>query len=231
MFPDSLKLPDFSPSLLPHLWGPFYTLEGLQYLIYPPGADWTWKTYTPQSSKGAYLSILLVDEFQYKDFMRTVWIYSLNLEAPWISNILIQTILQNHLQLKKKKAYCLLQNPISTSSMPSPIYYLCLFLKHLHLGKSLVTYTIDVAFRENYFHRLWKSCLPWFQHYSWLASEESHDDGQNDFPAFGEWVALLSGALWSISLLLPLSVLTIPSSKGHAEWSEEWHIRQLQHSH
>ena len=133
--------------------------------------------------------------------------------------------------IKKKKAYCLLQNPISTSSMPSPIYYLCLFLKHLHLGKSLVTYTIDVAFRENYFHRLWKSCLPWFQHYSWLASEESHDDGQNDFPAFGEWVALLSGALWSISLLLPLSVLTIPSSKGHAEWSEEWHIRQLQDSH
>ena len=104
MFPDSLKLPDFSPSLLPHLWGPFYTLEGLEYLIYPPGADWTWKTYTPQSSKGAYLSILLVDEFQYKDFMRTVWIYSLNLEAPWISNILIQTILQNHLQLKKKKS-------------------------------------------------------------------------------------------------------------------------------
>ena len=59
---------------------------------------------------------------------------------------------------KKKKAYCLLQNPISTSSIPSPIYYLCLFLKHLHLGKSLVTYTIDVAFWENYFHRLWKSC-------------------------------------------------------------------------
>ena len=155
------KLPDFSPSHLPHLGGPFYTLEGLEYLIHSPGADLTWKTYTSQSSKGAYLSILLVDEFQYKDFMRTVWIYSLNLEAPWISNILIQTILQNHLQLKKKKkkkAYCLLQNPISTSSIPSPIYYLCLFLKHLHLGKSLVTYTIDVAFWENYFHRLWKSC-------------------------------------------------------------------------
>lgn len=131
---------------------------------------------------------------------------------------------------KKKPAYCLLQNPVSTPSIPSPIYYLCLFLKHLHLGKSLVTYTIDVAFWENYFHRLkelqGEGCLPWFQHYSWLASEESHDDEQNDSPAFGEWVALLSGTLWSISLLLPLSVLTIPSSKGHAEWSEEWHLHQ-----
>lgn len=157
---------------------------------------------------------------------------SLNLEALWISNILIHPVLQNHLQFKdkKKKAYFLLQNPVSTPSIPSPIYYLCLFLKHLHLGKSLVTYTIDVAFWENYFHRLkelqGEGCLPWFQHYSWLASEESHADGQNDSPAFGEWVALLSGALWSISLFLPLSVLTIPSSKGHAEWSEEWHLHQ-----
>lgn len=186
--------------------------------------------------KGAYLSILLVDEFQYKDFMRTVWIYSLNLEAPWISNILIQTILQNHLQLKKKKSLLsaskshfnffnsfshLLSLPVSQTStlrkITGNLYNRCSF------PGELFSQTLKELQEEG--------CLPWFQHYSWLASEESHDDGQNDSPAFGEWVALLSGALWSISLLLPLSVLTIPSSKGHVEWSEEWHIRQLQHSH
>lgn len=53
--------------------------------------------------------------------------------------------------MQLKKAYCLLQNPIS---ILSSIYYLCLFLKHPPLGKSLVTYTIDAVFWENYFHRL-----------------------------------------------------------------------------
>ena len=58
-------------------------------------------------------------------------------------------------------------------------------------------YLSDYALAEPYrsltlkeFNRLkelqGEGCLPWFQHYSWLASEESHADGQNDSPAFGE---------------------------------------------
>ena len=154
---------------------------------------------------------------------------SLNLEALWISNILIHPVLQNHLQLKKKKSLLsaskscfnsfnsfshLLSLPISQTStlrkITGNLHNRCSFLE-------LFSQTERAA---------GEGCLPWFQHYSWLASEENHADGQNDSPAFGEWVALLSGPLWSISLLLPLSVLTIPSSKGHAEWSEEWHLHQ-----
>lgn len=59
-----------------------------------------------------------------------------------------------------------------------------------------------------------EGCLPCFQHYSWLTSEERHGDGPNDSPAFCERAARLSGALWSIAMLLPLSVFTVPFQRA-----------------
>lgn len=91
--PDPRSYPAFLPQLRGHF---FYSLDSLN-LTHPPGADRAWNTYPPQSSKTVNLPILLVDEIQYKDYLRAVCIYQY-LDALWILNIWIYPVLQNHLQ-------------------------------------------------------------------------------------------------------------------------------------
>lgn len=136
---------------------------------------------------------------------------------------------------KKKKAYCLLQNPVSTPSIPSPISYLCQFLKHLHLGKSLVTYTIDVAF-QNYFHRLkelqGKAVCPGFNIIAgWRVKKTMLMGRMTPQLLVNEWLSFQVPFEASLCFFPFLSSLFHLPKDMLNEVRSDTYIRQLQHSH